>query len=245
MNSDRLFNWLIKLHIGHNLPIVSPQINNGIANFVKEGDIGYDHRTPNDIKRFLIIANGDTLVDKLTESEMINEPEKLKFTTVPEYKDFCAYFNKHRGDGAYIAHLTGAKIARVMEIANKHPKELSSLYTKLPNHFMALDESVGNEESGNKTRIAMRIPYLPILADSNVHTFQIKGTIHSKLGLGIVTHFSKDGMQIFYLDYNPSTAGPYIDESKGIIGIHERYEHGGSNYKLTEKKQVRLDDYIL
>ncbi|PIN75818.1 hypothetical protein COV17_03675 [Candidatus Woesearchaeota archaeon CG10_big_fil_rev_8_21_14_0_10_36_11] len=245
MESDQLFNWLVRLHVEHNLPIVAPHINDGKADFVEEGDIGYDHRTPNDVKRFLIVANGDTLVEKLTTSEMIEDPEKLKFTSVPRYDDFHTYFNKHRGDGAYIAHLNDARIARVMEIANGHPKGLSASYSELPEHFIALDKSVGNEECGNKTRLAMRIPRLPILANDNVHTFQIKGTLHGELGMGIVTHFHRGGMEMFYLDYDPNSDGPFIDEAKGIIGVHERYTYDGSKYTLTEKKQVGLEEYIV
>jgi len=242
MNGDQLFNWLVKFQIEHNLPKVLPHIKDGKADFLTEGDIGYDHRTPYDIKRFLIVANGDTLVSKLADSEMISEPEKLVFNNIPEYQDFERYFNRHNGDGAYIAHLSNAKIARVMEISNGHPRNLASLYRRLPKHFISLDETVGVEESGNKTRLATRIPYLPNLMEDAVHTFQIKGTVHSKLGLGIVTHFNKESMEMFYFDYAPNNKGPYIVESKGIIGVHEKYQLRDSNYVLTEKKQIDLNE---
>ena len=241
VESYKLFKWLVKFHIEHNLSKVLPFIECGQASFVNENSIGKDHDTPNEIKRFLIVANGNTLVDKLIKNGMIDKSEELEFTTISEYTYFNEYFNKHRGDGAYVFHLSNAKIARVMEIANKHPKNLSSRYELLPKHFISLDGRVGNKESGNKTRLAMRIPYLPSLLDENVHTYQIKGTIHSNLGLGIVTHFNKEGMEMFYFDHNRKS--PFIDKSKGIIGIHEQYEFKKSNYRLTEKKQVKLADY--
>ncbi|MBU0457196.1 MAG: hypothetical protein ABH824_06100 [Nanoarchaeota archaeon] len=246
MNSDKLFRWLVRFHIEHNLPIVLPHINDGKADFLIDGDIGYDHRTPNEIKRFLIVANGDTLVEKLIANEMISESEELEFERVPEYSDFNKYYHKHKGDGAYVFHLNDARIARVMEIANQHPKNLSSQYKMLPPHFISLDGRVGNRESGNKTRLAIRIPYLPNLIDEAVHTYQIKGTIHSELGLGIVTHFSKEGMEMFYFDHNTDNNGSQIDESKGITGIHEKYQKQGElNYKIIEKKQISLADYVV
>ena len=87
---------------------------------------------------------------------------------------------------------------------------------------------------GTKTKLAVKLPY----AYDNVETYQIKATIHSPLGMGVVTHFTRDELEMFFLDYSPDSDGPFIEQDKGIVGVYKKY-------RLHENKLVPVHESIV
>jgi hypothetical protein len=150
---------------------------------------GSDIKTPH--QGMLIIANGDTLVDRLRKGEIIfDEPEP--FTTLSDKNDFFTYLDKQIDcDGAYVFDSVNSRITRVDELNNSPrslPRELN-IYDMIPNDFVSSDGSIYNS-LGTKTRLAIKIPH----AYPNTEAFQIKRSAYTHLGMGKVTHFDRDGL---------------------------------------------------
>ncbi|MBU0615156.1 MAG: hypothetical protein KJ601_03620 [Nanoarchaeota archaeon] len=241
MADDILFNRLVRYHIERNLPLYIGSIEEGVSSLIDmDEDIGYDYNAHPRSKRLLLVTNGDTLVEKLRKDQVMTDSKDPVFTDVPDYDGFAAFFDKTKGDGSYVYHKRAQRVGRVRELNTNPPglvENLDNLIAMLPEDFVAYDGSVPTEEVGNKTRLAFKIPY----AHPEFETYQIKGTVHSPLGLGIVTHFTKESMEMFYFEHDPMHTGDFVDPEKKIVGVYRRYQREGDNLVLKEMKTVNLD----
>lgn len=240
MLDDNIFRWLARLQVEENLEkVVLPTVKEGIADFVGDNDVGYDEAIPKNYKRCLIMANGDKLIDRLQESRIINDTKKPSFSNdFGSYQAVKSYVFGHKGDGAHVLNKNRQQIGKVKVVNNNLPEDLDYLIELLPEHFNSYDGSVQNDEIGTKTRLAPVLPHAYSNIDERTETYQIKGTIHTKLGMGIVTHFTKDYFEMFYLLHDKNSDGPYINEEHQIIGVHEKYKIVGNKLKLVSKQQV-------
>ena len=224
-----IFNLLVHIHSKVNLDKCLRHVNNG--RILNDDGEPYDEGEPecDYYKGFLIFANGDTLVDKLYENEvMSSKPEE--FVGINNNAEFLEYFLKQKGnDGAYIYDRKNGKMMRIIELKND-PNKLPNnfrLEDKLPNDFVSYKGDISADEIGLKTRLAVRVP----AAYTNTEAFQIKRSAYTDFGMGKVTHFNKDGLlEEFFFRY---------DHIKGIIGVNRRYQINESNelVKVAEKEK--------
>jgi hypothetical protein len=114
----------------------------------------------------------------------------------------------------------------------------------LPADFMAYDRSKPASKRGAKTDVAIKVPMAYDSNESNVESYAIKTSAYTPLGMGLVTHFTKDGLkEDFFLAYvpglknNPKKHSIYFDEEKEVVGIHRTYKK--ENNKVVVDK-VRI-----
>ena len=224
-----MFEWLVRYHCEENLPKCLPHIRNGryISPFTQTPlNEGTDE---NDAYiGVLILSDGTDLLDNLVENEVItgDEDDIDPFEDTPDYTPFQRYINNQQNsDGAYVFNAINQIMARVYEL-NNNPKSLSrftnkSLLDNIPPDFVTTDRKDINPKRslGTKTRLAIKLP----LAYDDVDAFQIKRTAYTPLGMGKVTHFTRQGLkQEFFFKY----------EDNRIIGVHRTYDQG----EMTESR---------
>ena len=104
--------------------------------------------------------------------------------------------NQENADGAYIFDGVNNQMAKTFELNNSPentPRDMrrkKDLVKYLPPNFLSEDASVRLGNIGTKTRLAIRIPH----AYDNTEAFQIKQSAYGPLGIGKVTHFTRDGL---------------------------------------------------
>nr|MBI4156159.1 hypothetical protein [Candidatus Woesearchaeota archaeon] len=224
-----IFNLLVNYHSNVNLEKVLKHIKNGrvINSEGKPHEEGEEECEW--YKGLLIMANGDTLVDRLYEKKVINhKPEE--FYEVRSNEDFLRYIsNQRNSDGAYIYDSKNGRIMRVAEI-NNNPNTLPNqfkLEDRLPKDFVSYNGEKSLDLIGLKTRLAVRLP----AAYDHTEAFQIKRSAYTDFGMGKVTHFNGDGLlEEFFFKYDPA---------KGVIGVNRRYERNASNklVKVAEREK--------
>ncbi len=235
MNEEELFGLLVRYHIEHNLPRFLPTIEDGRSSLVEDSDIGYDEAAPRGVKRFLLIANGDTLASRLRETGVILDRRSPEFHEVGDEDALYSFFDNLKGDGAYILNKEKGRIARVHHLKNDFGDAESLDYLlEMPREMLTYDERLPSEEAGCKTRLAAKLPH----AYDGVDAYQIKATVHSPLGLGIVTHFGRGYLETFTLEHAKGSGAPMIDEEKQITGVYRRYDITLRGYVLTEQKYM-------
>ncbi len=236
---DRLFSWLVDYHCGVNVEQCLPYMREGTVHNaggrpLEEGVEENEH-----YKGLLIVANGDTLADKLSAGGVIHDdPDELDFVRIAQPADLFQYLSRQRNsDGAYIVNGKKGEITRVSEV-NNGLRVPGSIYDQVPADFVSYDGKVpvrGN--LGTKTRLAIKMP----LAYGETNTFQVKRTAYGNTGIGIVTHFGPQGlMEEFFLRHNPSSAGSYLWPKQHLIGVHRRYERDGED-QLVRVAEEQVD----
>ena len=242
-----MFKWLVEYHCKHNLEACLPYIQDGIFSFPEGHDIeeGYEENTLPSYKGLVIFANGDTLIDKLRENEVILDKKEPEFREINSNTSLFNYIDSVRNsDGAYVFNSIKSKMAKVRLLNNNpyHCKDVS-LEDMLPENFLSEDGSVDTDEIGTKTRLAATLPavYTDESKGQNVETYQIKRTAYGNLKMGKVTHFDKDGLnEEFFLQYDPEHKGSFINEEAKIVGVYRRYERlAGDLIQMDEVKVGR------
>lgn len=237
MEKEDLFWWLIEYHCSINLQQVLPNITRGTSNTKKTYREGSDKDVP--YPGVLIIANGDTLAERLYDDELVNEPPG-RFQSMPSKQNFFDYLDEQVAeDGAYVYDCTHDKIAHVSDINNTPPglPRNFPLYIQIPDDFVSVDGKipVSPETVCTKTRLAIKVP--AGYARFEAQAFQIKRSRYGSLGIGKVTHFNKDGLnREFLFDYQPHAPGLFIDEGQGIVGLLRTYKKDpkGKLYRASE-----------
>ncbi len=231
MVMEELFGWLVEYH-ERNLEECLP--------FIKAGRI----RTPRGktleegveneyYSGLLIIANGDTLMDRLKiNGVIIGEPERpFEFGTKER---LFSYLDRQKAsDGAYVLDGVNKRISHVSEF-NNHPDSLPEgrhLADLLPMDFVEHRGEIFDPRTiGMKTRLASRLPQ----AYTNTGAYQIKRSAYGRLGMGKVTRFTADGLaeEVFF-DYRPASNGPFV--APGIVAVHRTYQPSSEGLvKLSE-----------
>ena len=217
-----LFELLVKYHVETNLRRCRPYMENGVL--VDEEGLPFQEGSdelPNPHKGFLIVANGDTLAERLRRDRFISE-DPDEFVRLYGEGDFFTYLSEQRGkDGAYIFNGAKDSIARVAEL-NNHPPSLDEdfdVYNYVPRDFVAYDGSVPVQGNlGTKTRIAIKLPH----AFQNTEAYQLKRSAYGPTRMGKVTHFTTMGLdEEFFFTIPPLDLG--YEEDMGIDGVNRKY----------------------
>lgn len=215
-------------HCKENLERCLPHMKNGQVHQhgqpVEEGE-------ENELyKGLLIISNGKTLVDKLSNGGIINDdPEDLEFVTIQDKERFAAYLSGQRNkDGAYFFDGLNQQITRVGELNNSPAglQERFKIYSMVPPNFLSADSSVPLRDMGTKTRLAVRMP----LVDEKIHSYLIKRSGYAHTGTGKVAHFGSEGLvEEFFFEYRPEHNGSFISPEHKIVGVYRRWEREPKN----------------
>jgi hypothetical protein len=191
-----LFDWLVELHYDH-LDDCRPHIKHGRFHGLNGQPLVEGEDECEGYKGILLIANGDTLVERLKDNNIVADEQIDSFVPVRNKDEFVAYLRKQRGcDGAYIFNSVDQSITRVYELNNNLPGRV--LMEKIPRDFVYSHGKTAQERDlGTKTRLAIGLPQIY----DNVDAYQIKRTAYTDVGLGKVTHFNKNGLsKEFYFD---------------------------------------------
>ncbi len=234
MGNEKLFGWLMKYQIRHNLNACLEEIPHWKGSLRKRHAT---QETPSyDYTGFLLFANGDTLVDELREQHVIQDSKKPTFIPAGTMEKFFEYFDEFNGaDGAFVYDGKHGSLARINELTNALPSpDYSSV---LPRNFV--DDSqryIPTEDNiGTKTKVALKVSQA---YPENVDVFQIKKTIYNSLGMGTVTHYKAGYLrEMFYLTEAPENyTGQFIDQENKIVGVYLSYRM--DNGKLVEDSRM-------
>ena len=220
MAENDIFGWLVDYHCSVNLQECLPHIQEGRV----IGHKGRAYAQGEENKHYtgtVIIANGDTLADRLIEDGVVLNPptrEELyaKFRQSETMQTFHSYLAEQPEDGAQIYDGVNKRIAHVKTFNNSPPRvqKPADLGTLVAKDFASTDGSVPARDGiGNRTYIAMIIPH----GYDNTEGFQIRQSAYGTLGMGKVVHFVRgQGVkQEFFLEY---------DVTRGIVGVHRTYD---------------------
>ena len=235
MPKNLLFEWLVNYHFQVNLENSIPYMRNGQV-CDEEGTPhaeGSDKSMP--YQGVLIVANGDTLVDRLKKDKVVHDEQLGSFVKINNEHDFRKYIKSlEEDDGAYIYDSVNRRIIHVEEINNDHDlPDGKSMYDMIPKNFFSYDSNL-EAKLGTKTRLAIKIPH----AYDNTESFQIKRSAYGPMRMGKVTHFNKQGLvEEFFMIYNPESKGPFVNPKHKITGVYRKYERDKDNnlVKVTEK----------
>ncbi|MBI2668860.1 hypothetical protein HYX14_03380 [Candidatus Woesearchaeota archaeon] len=246
MSNNSLFEWLVQYHTERNLKVS--------RNFIEDGQF-YINDLPvreGDENPFafgcLILANGDTLVDRLKKENITLDTRDPEFVSAQQYRPFMTYLDQcGKKDGAFIYDGKNQKIARTSRLRNSSPS-IGAVRKRrrglVPEDFIFEDAQELTEDDlenhiGTKTDLAMVLPVAYTENGSNVHAYQIKRTAYTHLGLGKVTHFGSQGlMEEFFFKYNPASAGPFVDEEKKIVGVYRKYGLRNGQVKRVPEEPI-------
>ena len=241
MKKGDLFNWLVQYHCQVNLPEALPLIENGVL-YNKKGkyEEGTDNGCP--YQGVLIIANGSTLADRLVEDRVIHDEPDAFYQISSSGKLFDYLDRQATDDGAYIYDSVNERITRVAEINNGLPLPRDfPVYDQVPKDFTSENGHLPLGVIGTKTRLAIKMPH----AYRDTEAFQVKRSRYGLLGMGKVTHFTRQGLaREFLFAYNPissddhSSPRPFIDREQGIIGLLRTYQLDGAGtlYRASEER---------
>lgn len=231
-----IFGWLVAYHCTVNLQECIPHITGGRV-IGHKGRQYYQGEENKFYTGTVIIANGDTLADRLIEDGVVKIPPTkkelyAKFRKVGSPREMHEYLSQQPEDGAQIYDGVNNRIAHVKTFNNSPPSVTESLNLEqlLPEDFASTDGSVTSREGvGNRTYIAMILPH----GYENTEGFQIRQSAYGNLGMGKVTHFVRgQGLkQEFWLEY---------DNEKGIMGVHRKYVKGADGRIKLESEERKV-----
>ncbi|MBN1385725.1 hypothetical protein JW968_01980 [Candidatus Woesearchaeota archaeon] len=247
MEKDQIFWWLVAYHADVNLPKVLPHMDRGgfVHPLGKKIKVG---KYENDIYHgFLIVANGDTLAQKIQkspdslDSKVIHDSAPPQFVPIQDIAAFMNYLDDESADepdGAYVINSMKNSIAHVGEYNNN----ISSpdFARVLPHDFIHClgDIPVNERTLGTKTKMAIKASY----NYDNTEAFQIKRTAFNGTGMGKVTHFRKGVLyQEFYFAHEPDVS-PLLVPEQGIIGVHREYDIGSGSPRIRQSLPISFDD---
>lgn len=236
METGDLFSLLVQYHYDINLPKCLPYISKGVLSPPSKKH-NIEGVYENDLYNGLLLAaNGDTLTDKLLREDIVLDEEITEPAAVPDREGLFSYLRREVGsdnadpDGAFIYDNVNKMITRVYDLNNTPGKlerlQYSSFNGAIPPDFFTLTGE--QRKLGTKTRMALKLPR----AYPEIHTFQIKQTAYTPLGLGKVTHFTKDGLReefFFRVDHH---------DSENIVGVYRRYVTEGGKIVLAQERVI-------
>ena len=245
MEKSDIFEALVRYHFFNNLLPNLHRVVNG--RLVVEGNVpeGMDKNQVN--SGALVIADGETLVDRLISDEVVlDEPDELEAPVpIPSTTEFFQYLNGMDGeDGAYIFDSQNRRILQVHEL-NNNPKKLKKIPLSylVPADFVHYkpENAAKKQRMGTKTRNAARAARA-----YDADAFQIKRSRYTDLGFGKVTHFTIDGLaEEFFFKYEPEGKVPLLLDEPGlrIAGVYRRYEpkDGGIQGVFEQDQHARWD----
>ncbi len=218
MSKERLFSRLAQYHQTVNLAACLSRMQDGVI----LDPHGKPYRAGvNDENEYyagvLIVANGSTLVGKLTDARVITDRVYPTFHSVPTDDEFFAFHSSQGGkDRSYVYDSLTQSMARVRTF-NNTPATLPSNYSLEG----MLPRNEGLDDIGTKVEIAIILPQ----AYDNTDTYLIRRSPYGKLGMGAVMHFNAQGLrELLYLEHDPHSKGPFIDEDHKIVGIYKQFE---------------------
>lgn len=189
------------------------------------------------IKGLLCISDGTTLENMIKEN-MISRKQMDPFSPVHDGNNFIKYV-----DGIEeTSHLDGAFLyddrrgmARVGTIFPP-PKRVEDLDIR---DYTPAELGMSNKSVGEKTKVAFWLPQLY----NEVYTVAARQTSSGPTGYGTILGFDKEGLRDrIYLAVEKGGWGPFIDEERGVVCIHEKYENTGKGIECVEKSFVHIKD---
>lgn len=251
MTEINLFQWLVEYQVNENLAKCLPHMDSKGRIAPPENKNapvteGLENKAYDGI---LILQNGNTLLERLVEEGRV-EPEDIDNPVQVGSKELMFDFLSGRDDedGVYVCETAKGEMSRVAKIEYpKHP-----LDRRIPLDFVysdPLELRTGGTNTtnpwietrkkiGTKTRLGIEMP----ASYNDVNACQIKRSGYTPLGMGKVTHFDNEGLaEEFFLKYNPSHQGPFIDKEHGIVGVYRRYEKRDNDLFKVEEKFIGPD----
>lgn len=232
METADIFSSLVRYHTEVNLPACLPYVRNGELYSPAGRRLQEGSDKDQLYHGFLIVANGDTLVDKLFHERIVLDDTPPKFHSVPTRSDLFSYLSRQEengDDGAFVYDSKNGRIGHVIEL-NNTPGKLGEQQNYPLSYAVPADffTSTGQQKPlGTKTRVAIKLPR----AYPEVHAFQIKRSAYGSLGMGKVTHFNRDGLaEEYFLRFNQDT--------QGIDGVYRTYKSEGGRVVLAEPEIV-------
>jgi len=252
-----LFSWLAQYHLQNNLIPNLPFIKDSQYLKARGGAKIEEGEENDDTKGVLILSNGDSLVRRLKEEEIILDRSTPMFVPARDYVSFTYYLSRNiRKDGAFVYDGKNESISRISKFGNSSSKmnaARDSYQRYLPANFIYQDAAVMNQEEydeqiGTKSDLAMVLPISHTKEDSYVHAYQIKRTAYGNTGLGKVTHFGPDGlMEEFFFRYAPESDGPFVVPERKIVGVHRKYKREADDKLYVASENVvgpTLEEYF-
>lgn len=252
-----LFAWLAQYHLDANLRpnlsfIVEGQYVGSRGKTIEEGE--ENHQTYG----ALVLANGDSLVQRLKKEKIILDLSTPMFTAAGNYDLFASYLSKSKKrDGAFVFDGKNETMTRVSRYANYNSELMQEVRENFARYMPAnfIYEAAAmmtpkdyDNDVGTKTDLAMVLPVSHTKADSSVHAYQIKATAHSRLGFGKVAHFGPDGLiEELFFRYAPESKGPFVVSGQNIEAVHRKYERGADDRLYLASERVvgpTLEEYF-
>lgn len=239
-----MFNWLFKYHCQFNMPnwLKNAKIENG--KIVSKHGISLEEGIDENpyTKGFLVLVNGDTLVNRLKEEEIVIDKVIPPWETIYNEKEFFEYVNrpyngkkKRSRESAYVVNISDEKkikITNVREFNNNIKKDI--IFAQyLPKKFLSEDRIIDPDDTdegiGLKTRNAIRTA----VVYPDVNSYQIKASPFGNAKMGIVAHNGNDGLiQTYHMEHRPEEDLPYINEKFKIVAIHRKYGRNEKGEKV-------------
>jgi len=246
IDSNSLFGQLVQYYYHDKWNKCKNDVKDGIFDNRYESDFAVGDENP--FHGTLILANSDTLGGKLIEAVLVKKEGLGDFTPIKTIDDFIAFMDKHKKrDRAIIYDGVNTKMTSVEAIyANRLAHLGLDLDRELPPDFMTYDVSVPVSECGARTRTAMLIAKAYTDSQSNVDTYMIKTTAYTPLGLGLVAHFTRDGLkETFFLKHDLNARqDQYIDREHSVIGIHRTYRHQDRKIVLESERVINPSEIV-
>jgi|SRR3989344_2561038 len=251
LNID-IFDTLLRYHSERNLAKCLPYIKDGVilspANHYKPVEEGLENKEYDGI---LILKNGDTLIKKLVDDNLIDKRDVDTSKNVNTIDNFFNFLeNRKDEDGVYVYESSKKLIMRVSKIT--YPgREIEG---KIPLDFIYFNGANFSREDdiwvelrhrlGTKTRLAIELTQ----HYQDIEAFQIKRSSYTQLGMGKVTHFNKNGLNrefFFMVPKNPELhQDEFIDPEHKIIGVYREYgKDNGNLICLNQTTMNPLKEY--
>ncbi len=253
MKNKEIFNWLVREHVGRDWINVRKHVENGILTSVKVVPGNTENPYYGGI---LLFAKGKKFAANLKKMNIVLAGRMNVSYNISTFDRFSRYCKKFRvEDGATVIDKS-SELAYHVSVFNNNPqifwtfKERWNFAFKgvyktykigkmLPSDFTDHKgvNKVGDsmELIGNKTYVAIVLPQ----AYPKVHTFQIKRTAYTPLGMGKVTHFDSEGLlEEFYLAYMPKHKGKFLDSAHKVVGIYRYYDRSRGVKKIFRRELI-------
>ena len=253
MTGVNLFEALVRFHSTYNLQRTLAYTERHGGLFGPDGLPLQEGQENHAYVGAIIVANGDTLAQKLREGSETVEPVEISlFEPIRSENDLFRYLLRlEHEDGADVYNGHNHTIARASELPNSLLGMRGvSMYEAVPPNFVyhhRTSPAEGNPgRIGTKTRLAIRFPR----AFDKTHSYQIKHTVFGPTGeydptMGKVTQFGSQGLEReFFLAYKPESSGPFVLPERGIVGVERTYSRTSERGLVqTSESLVNFHDF--